>query len=321
MYLVTLGRRVHLVIMGLLVLVLALAALAAVTSAQERPLPDQDTFFAEVRARLQTDGALQSRYRYIETRRDQKLDEHGRPVEESVKVFESHPGFPGEGRWERLLVEDGTPVPADELAEQDRARQQKAREAARRTANMSARDRARQRREWEEHRRERAETVEDVFRVYAIRMLGRERVGGHDTIAFALTPRSDADPRTDDGERLRHFKVRAWISETEYELVQLEAEAIDTVSIAFGLLARVHPGSRFGFTRRKVNGEAWLPAVSSYSGSARVGLVRVLRRRSSSEFSDYHRVSDGASAAADRSEAGTGDAVPAPRRPAPAAVR
>ena len=278
-----------------------LLCLALVTTgaalAQERPLPDRGAFLAEVRARLQTDGSILSRYRYIETRRDQKLDENGRPTEESVKVFESSPGLPGEGRWERLLVEDGTPIPADEIAKQDRERQERAREAARRAANPSARDRAEQRREWEKYQRERAEAVEDVFRVYAIEMLGRERLDGHQTIAFGLSPRPDARPRTEDGEMMRHFKVRAWISEADYELVQLEAEVIETVSIAFGLLARVHPGSRFAFTRRKVDEEAWLPAVSSYSGSARVGLVRVLRRRSTSEFSGYRRIPGNVAAA------------------------
>ena len=53
---------------------LAVTALAA----QERPLPDQESFMREVRARLQTDSSLQSGYIYTETRREQKLDGNGR---------------------------------------------------------------------------------------------------------------------------------------------------------------------------------------------------------------------------------------------------
>src|SRR6478752_6796092 len=75
--------------------------------AQDRPLPDQETFLREVRARLRTDSSLQSSYIYTETRREQKLDDRGRVTQESVKVYESYPGLPGEERWERLISEDG----------------------------------------------------------------------------------------------------------------------------------------------------------------------------------------------------------------------
>ena len=86
-------------------------ALLSVTAlvAQERPLPNQESFLREVRTRLQTDSSLQSSYIYVETRREQKLDGRGRVEQESVKVYESYPGLPGEDRWERLISENGRP--------------------------------------------------------------------------------------------------------------------------------------------------------------------------------------------------------------------
>ena len=258
-------------------------------SAQEPPLPDPDAFLARVRTHLQTDQALQSSYAYIETRREQKLDGNGRAVGESVKVFENSPGLPGERRWERLIAEDGRPVPAEEIEKQNRERQKKAQEIARRMAREPRKEHAKQVRAWEEYRRETAEAVDDVFRVFDVRMLGRETIDGHGTIAFALTPRADARPRTRDGGMMRRFDVHAWVSERDYELVRLDAEAIDTVSIGFGLLARIHKGARFSFERRKVNGEVWLPLAYSYSGSARVGLLKTVRRGGSSEFSNYRK--------------------------------
>ena len=120
-------------------------------------------------------------------------------------------------------------------------------------------------------------------------MLGREALEGHDTIAFSLTPRPGVKPRTRDGGIMRNFSGRAWISESDYELVRLDIEAIDTVSFGFGLLARVHKGSQASFRRRKVNDEAWLPAMATYTASARVALVKVMRRGGVSEFSDYKK--------------------------------
>ena len=261
------------------------------SGAQDRPLPDQESFLDEAREHLQTDSTLQSSYVYVETRRELKLDKGGRTRKESVKVFESHPGFPGEGRWERLIAEDGRPVPPEELARQDRERQQKADEMVRRLARNPSKELARQERELQKARREREEAVRDGYDVFEIRMLGRERVEGHDTIAFLLTPRRDAKPRTRAGEEIRHFSLRAWVSEDDHELVKLEAEAIDDLKSGLGVLAKLHRGARLSFLRRKVNGEVWLPAVVSHGGSVRVGLVVTLRRSGTSEFSGYRKYS------------------------------
>jgi hypothetical protein len=261
--------------------------------AQQRPLPNADAFLQETKKHLQTDSALQSSYSYVETRRELKIDSRGQATGESVKVFESYPGLPGEGRWERQISEDGKPVPAGELAKVDRDRQKKAEDYARRLASQPAKTAADQRRDWEKDQRETARIVDDIYRVYDIRMLGRETIDGHDTIAFSLTARRDSQPQTREGGMMRHFAVRAWVSETDYELARLEAEATDTVPIALGLLARVSQGSRLSFERRRVNGEVWLPARVSYMGSARIALVKTIRRGGSSEYSNYKKFTVG----------------------------
>jgi hypothetical protein len=257
--------------------------------AQERPLPDLTVFMPEVKKRLQTDQSLQSSYSYVETRRERKLDGSGRVTSESVKVIENYPGLPGEPRWERLISEDGKPVAAKDLEKQDRDRREKAEEYARRLASHPDKERARQTRDWDKARREMAETVDDIFRVYDIRMTGREPIDAHDTIRFTLTPRANANPRTRDGGYMRHFSGTAWVSESDYELVRLNVEAIDTVGIGLGLLARVGKGARLAFERRKVNGEVWLPASASYSFDARVGLLKMLRRNATLDFSNYRK--------------------------------
>jgi len=270
---------------------LAFLLAGATLAAQDRPLPDQESFLKETRKHLQTDSALQRSYVYVETRREQKLDKQGRVSDESVKVFESYPGLPGEARWERLISEDGRPVPKEELAKQDRDRQAKAAGMAKRLTDDAPKERARQEREYQKARRERDDAVSDVFTVFDIRMTGRERIEGHDTIAFSLTPKAGAQPRTTEGRQMQHFKVLAWISESDYELVKLDAEAIDTLSFGLGVLARLHKGARLSFLRRKINGEVWLPAVANYSGSARVTLLFTLRRAGSSEYSGHRKYS------------------------------
>jgi hypothetical protein len=257
--------------------------------AQERPLPDEQRFFQEVRKHLDADDERQSGYMYVETRREQKLDKAGKATGESIKIHESYPALPGESRWLRLLSEDGRPVPPGELEKADRERQKHVEEYARRLAKDPAGERTKQEREHERERRENAESLDDVLRVLDVRMLGRETIDGHDTIIVSVTPRRDAKPQTRAGKIARNFSGRAWFSESDYELVRVNLEAIDTVSFGFGMLARIHKGSHAAFERRKINGEAWLPSLASYTVSARVGLVALMRRTATVEYSNYKR--------------------------------
>ena len=263
----------------------------ATSAAQERPLPELEPFLEEVRERLQTDRTLQSGYTYVETRRELKLDKHGRATGVSERVFETYPGFPGEPRWERLIAEDGTPVPAEKLEDGDRRRQKKAESYARRLQDHPEREQARQLRLQKESQQQASEVVADIFRVYEIRMLRREMVDDHQTIAFSLSPRRNAKPRTREGRDMPHFSATAWVSESDFELVRLEVVAIHTVKMGLGvgLFARLHKGASLTFVRRKINGEVWLPATSVYEGSARLGLVKIVRQRGESEFSNYRK--------------------------------
>jgi hypothetical protein len=268
--------------------VLVLAVLLAVPSlAQERPLPDFDTFAAEVKKHLATDEEPQSGYVFNERRVEHKVDKSGRVTDESVRVYEVYPGLPGEDRYRRLIEEDGRPLPADRLTQQDSERRKQAEEYARRQTVPSERQKAA--REQDKARREFEAAVEDIFRVYDIRMLRRESMDGIDTILATLTPKPGARPQTKDGKVMRHFKARAWISEWDYELVRVEIEAIDDLSFGLGLLARVHKGTVATYQRRKVNGETWLPAEVTWTASARVMLLRRLRLRGVSQFSNYRR--------------------------------
>ena len=276
-----------------LALVFAGSSLTAVS--QERPLPDQRAFLAEVQKRLQTDEALQSSYTYVETRRQLKLDKNGRSTKETVKVFESYPGLPGEERWERLISEDGKPVGTADLDKRDRERQKKAEKYVRRLEQEPDKVRREHARKREEYFREMKEVVDDLFIVYDMRMLRRETIEGHDTIVFDLTPRPNAKPKRRDSRYMKDFIARAWVSETDYELARVEVEAIDTVSIGLGLLARVHKGTHASFTRRKINDEVWLPASFSYTASARIGLLKMMRVGGVSEYSAYRKFTVGTS--------------------------
>ena len=261
--------------------------LAAAPLAQERPLPDYDSFAAQVRKRLATDEERQSSYTYIERRTEQKVDSSGRPTSSSVKVYEIYPGLPGQELYRRLIEEDNRPVPPDALARKDRDRQEDVEKYLQAQSSESQRQKAA--RERDKARRRLNAAVDDLFRIYDIRMIRREPVDGHGTIVASLSPRPGVKPQTDDGKVMQNFKALAWISESDYEIVRVEIEAVDDLSFGLGLLARVHKGTTATFERRKVNNEAWLPAKVTWTASGRLLLLRRLRIRGVSEFSGYKK--------------------------------
>lgn len=268
-------------------------ALTAGLSAQRpaRTLPDREAFLREVRTHLQTNDDRQRDYSYVQTTRRVRLDGQGRPAGESMRVAESYPGLPGEPRWERVIEDDGRRTPEADLRKLDADRQKKAEAFARQLARQTEADRTRLARDQARRQADDAARVDDVFRVFDIAMLGREPVQGHDTIVFTLTPRPEATARTREGRWLRDFKGKAWVSESDFELVRLDVEAIRTVSIGMGLMARIHQGTRAIFERRKVNGEVWLPATSEYQVSGRVLLLKRIRESGRSDYSNYRKFS------------------------------
>ena len=268
--------------------VLALLFACLVTlGAQERPLPDYDSFAEQVKKHLATDEERQSGYMFVERRSEQHVNGSGRPTSDSVKVFEVYPGLPGEDRYRRLIEEDGKPVPQARLAQKDSERRKEVEAYAKRISKAAERQKETQ--HLQQDRRRYTDAIDDVFRIYDIRMVRREPIDGHDTILATLMPKPGVKPQTDDGKIMRHFKARAWISESDYELARVEIEAIDDLSFGLGLVARVHKGTTASYQRRKVNNEVWLPAQVTWTASARVVLLRRLRLRGVAEFSGYRK--------------------------------
>ena len=273
--------------MARLVVLVLLVPMLAAPAAQERPLPDYQSFAAEVKKHLATDEERQSGYMFTERRTDQRLDGSGRVKNEDVKVFEVYPGLPGEERYQRLVEEDGKPVRPAKLAARDRERRKQVEEYARKMANAA--DRRKQEQQFEKERSRYGAAIDDLFRIYDIQMIRREAIDGHDTILATLTPKRSVKPQTKDGDIMRHFTARAWVSESDYELVRVEIEAIDDVSVGLGLLARIHKGTTATYQRRKVNDEVWLPAQVTWTATARVLLLKNLRVRGIAEFSGYRK--------------------------------
>lgn len=253
--------------------------------AADAPLPDFDAFEAQVKARLRTDRALQANYTFLERRDEIEISKLGKVSSGTVKTFEVYPSPEPGNTYKRLVAVNGVPLPADELARNDAKHQKDVLDRA----NESPAERARHNREAEDDRREEREGIDEVFRVYDIKMIGRETLAGYPTIVATLEPRKAYQPSSDDGRMMKRFRARVWVHEFDYQLVKVWLEAVDDVTYGWGLVARLRRGATVTYVRRKVNDEVWLPARLEIAGSGRTLIFRGFQLDAVTEWSDYKR--------------------------------
>jgi len=233
-------------------LLFVIGSIAAVGGASSPPpLPDQNTFLQQFRSTLQTGWLLPSGYSFRETRTELRLNDDGIVIGKSVKVLDR-------------------PEPLDRESAAQRERRLRTEVDACRKEN---------------------EIVEEAFRLYDFRLVGREPRDGHDAILFTFAPAAGPSPRGNEGKLLQKFSGRAWVAEADHQLIRVEAQAIDEVTMGFGLLARFEKGSQVVFQRRKVSDTVWLPSELRYSVGGRVLLVKKLRIEGLREFSNYKALS------------------------------
>jgi hypothetical protein len=254
----------------------------------QEPLPDPKAFGAEVRRRMLTDRELQAQYTFIERREEIKVSKLGKVTAGPVKTYEVYPSVERGNTYKRLIAVNGVPVPPAELEKQDRIhREDVLREAAKRERETPEerrrrlRDEAKKQAEWNR-------TLDEVFHVYDIRLVGRETVNGHTTVVAALEPKPAYRPRTEAGHWMKKLRVRAWISESDYQVVKAVAQVIDDVTFGWGLALRLHKGTVAEIERTKINNEVWLPARMEIKGSGRA-LLRRFSVSSLTVYSDYKK--------------------------------
>jgi hypothetical protein len=256
---------------------------------QDDSLPDVATFIDRVRANLKADDALLPYYTYRERRRAIKVNRLGKLTVGSLREFEVYPSPIRGQTYKRLIAVDGKPLDEEELARNDAIRREDLRKKERRAASESASARTRRLAAEARERAEQEALVDDAFRVFHVKLTGRERVDGHETLVAEITPRPEAKVTTRYGKMMKKVKGRAWVSPADHQLVKAEVEVIDDITYAWGLVGRVYQGSRFYYRRAMVNNEIWLPAEMRIVGSGRTLMFRPFRIDTITEYFGYRK--------------------------------
>jgi hypothetical protein len=177
-------------------------------------------------------------------------------------------------------------VPPSELARGDREHLEKVRRWQRtiEREGQSERD-ARLHREAETRAREQALTRE-ALDLFHFNIDGRDTFEGQPAIVISFAPRHAARPRTREGTVAHAFVGRVFVHEHDHEVMFVDAQAVRDVTFGFGVIARLHEGSRAQFLRRRIQ-DTWLPIESRFQGTGRALLFRRITIDFVREYFDY----------------------------------
>ena len=252
----------------------------------DRPLPDRESFLEEVRANLRFDNDILDGYTFLERRIEADVSFFGGVSADEPKLYRVYRSRELSASYRRLLEVDGKPLTVAELLQQDRRHLAERLRIRRDRARENDADREKRERLAAEEAEEDREMMEEMLGLYDYRLEGREVVDGRSTIVVSFTPLDGLDPKTRPGRILAKLAGRAWVSEDEHQVIRVEAETVRDVTIGWGLVARLHKGSRIDVRRIRV-GDRWLPAGFDFVGSGRTVLFRTFAVELHRALSDF----------------------------------
>lgn len=184
----------------------------------------------------------------------------------------------------RLIERDGKPLPAAELAQQEEriAKALAEREAPRAEPGR----RPRGDREW----------MQEFPEALDYKSAGEEMVNGRPALVLDFFPRAGYRPSNMKARIFEKMRGRMWIDKADSEMVKTDAEMFDTVSIGFGVLAKIVKGTQFSLGRRKTGEGHWLMQWTRFRFDARF-LFKTIRQEQLTRFEDYRPRPDRARAA------------------------
>jgi hypothetical protein len=250
--------------------------------------PRAEEFARRVRQSLRLDYELQQHFVYLERRRDVKISTLGKVAIGPLRTFEVYPSEQPGQTYKRLIAVEGKPLTAEELAKRDAERQRDLARQAERLRTETASQRAERLRKSQEEERHRERVLDDVVAVFAPDFAGREILDGRRILVANLKPRADARVATREGQWMKNCEARIWVDEASYQVVKLDMWVVVDVTIGWGIVGRLHEGSRFAYARRHVDG-TWVPTALTYQASGRTLLFRPFQFAVTTTYSDYRR--------------------------------
>ena len=154
----------------------------------------------EFRKTPHTDDLLLSDYTYSQKETSIQMDSNKKPKKTEINIYQVFSETPEHPEYRRQLVKNGVPLTTKEIEKED-ADLKKRLEADRKKRNQKTpeeRKKAKAKERVEDDR-----IIDDIFALYDIRMIGREKIGDHPAIMVIFTPRPNHKAKTSEGKITR----------------------------------------------------------------------------------------------------------------------
>jgi hypothetical protein len=264
---------------------------AGLAFAQLAPAPGTHIpreFVQRVRDALVRDYSLQEQFTYIEHRRDVRISRLGKVTIGPLRTFEVYPSqHPGQ-TYKRLIAVEGKPLGPEELARREAEHQRDLKKAAERAGSEDASERAEKLAEEARDHRRRDAVLADAMAVFQPTYAGRETISGRTVVVADVKPNADARVSTREGRWAKKFAGRIWVDAASYQIVKVDMRAIEDVTIGWGVIGRIHAGSRV-LVERQLFEDVWLPASLTYEASGRTLLFRTFQFAVTTTYTGYKR--------------------------------
>lgn len=259
-----------------MVRILLLLAAASLAWAQTDP---RDIVLRSVKADDES-AKLARNYTYQVHHIHRELDSQGNV--KSTETDTTDVLFIGGKPYRHLVQKNDKPLSPDEANRESRKLDKVVAEASRLSQDQLDRRFA----EYEQKRANEREQLKDIPDAFDFKLLREEPVNGRPAYVIAATPRPGY--RGKHREFLCKMQGTLWIDKEYYRWVKVDAETLDTIS--FGLfIARLAKGTHLQFEAARVNDEIWLPKRASFTGSARLALVKKFNVAEDVGFSNYRK--------------------------------
>lgn len=246
-------------------------------------------------------------YTFLRKVTERKLNDRGEVTKETVNVYEIYP-VAGWGLVQKLVSEQGAPLPperaakeekrvAEELEKAAREAPKREQERQRKLAERRAK-RAREARTDAERESDDEVGISTFLRAAEFVAPRRERFGERDTVVFDFRARPNFQPSTRAESVVAKLVGTVWIDPADKQVVRLEAHFAEGFKMGGGLLASIKPGSAFVFEQTRLPDGVWLPRLIQVNASARLFLFAGVSLNQTQEYSDYKRFSTRAGDAA-----------------------
>jgi len=241
-----------------------------------------ESLFRVVAEKDEENDKLLRDYTYTERDVQKMLSGKGQVKSTEIKTYDVME-ISGE-QVQRLIEKDDKPLSTKDAAKED----EKIQKIIDKRKNESEEDRKKRQERQEKDRRQAREFVTEVADAYNFKLVGTEELDGRDAWVIDGEPRPGFEPHMREAKFLSKFHGRVWIDKNDLQLVKMDVEAIDNVSVGW-VLARIHKGARVMYEQTRINDEAWLPQHLTFNVDGRLALVKGFNVDGEQTFRDYKK--------------------------------